>query len=55
MKKDRQDGPLSVHMSQMLQFQDEVMMHVISLKRSDEIHMASFSKKPTEFLTVHMF
>jgi hypothetical protein len=47
-----QDQPLSVHMSQMLQFQDEVMTKARDIfKRSDEIHMASFSKaKPTEFL-----
>jgi transposase InsO family protein len=47
-----QDLPLSVHMSQMLQFQDEVMTKARDIfKKSDEIHMASFSKaKPTEFL-----
>jgi transposase InsO family protein len=46
-----QDTPLSVHMSQMLRFQDEVMTKAGDvLKSTDELHMASFTKvKPTEF------
>jgi transposase InsO family protein len=43
--------PLSIHMSQMLQFQDEVMTKARDIfKKTDDLHMASFSKvKPTEF------
>jgi hypothetical protein len=46
-----QDGPLSVHMSQMLKFQDEVMTKARDIfTKSDDLHMASFQKlKPTEF------
>jgi hypothetical protein len=44
-----QDTPLSVHMSHMLRFQDEVMTKARDvLKSTDELHMASFIKvKPT--------
>jgi transposase InsO family protein len=46
-----QKEPLSTHMSQMLKFQDEVMTKARDIfKKTDELHMASFSKiKPTEF------
>jgi hypothetical protein len=46
-----QDTPLSVHMSQMLRFQDEVMTEARDVSKcTDELHMASFTKvKPTEF------
>ena len=52
LERPIQDQPLSVHMSQMLQFQDEVMAKARDIfKRSDDLHMASFPKlKPTEFL-----
>jgi hypothetical protein len=44
--------PLSVHMSQLLSFQDKIMAIARDiLKQSDDLHMASFSTlKPTEFL-----
>jgi hypothetical protein len=38
-------------MSQMLQFQDEVMMHVIYSKIRRNTHGIFLCKKPTEFLT----
>jgi hypothetical protein len=46
------DKPLSIHMSQLLSFQDKVMTNARDiLKQSDDLHMASFSTlKPTEFL-----
>jgi hypothetical protein len=46
------DEPLSVHMSQLLSFQDKVMATARDiLKKDDDLHMASFSTlKPTEFL-----
>jgi transposase InsO family protein len=46
-----QDQPLSVHMSLMVQFQDEVMTKARDVfKQTDDLHMASFPKmKPAEF------
>ena len=51
IERPSQDQPLSVHMSKMLQFQDEVMSKARDIfKQSDELHMAHFPKqKPTEF------
>jgi hypothetical protein len=47
----KQDTLFSIHMSQMLRFQNELMTKARNvLKRMDELHMASFAKvKPTEF------
>jgi hypothetical protein len=52
LERPTQGQPLSVHMSKMLQFQDEVMAKARDIfKQSDELHMASFPKlKPTEFI-----
>ena len=52
IERPQQDQPLSAHMSQMLQFQDEVMTKARNiLKKTDDLHMATFPKvKPTEFL-----
>jgi transposase InsO family protein len=52
LERPKQDQPLSAHMSQMLQFQDEVMTKARDIfKKTDDLHMASFPKeKPTEFL-----
>jgi hypothetical protein len=46
------DEPLSVHMSQLLSFQDEVMTKARDIfKESDDIHISSFhTLKPTAFL-----
>jgi hypothetical protein len=51
VKRLEQDTPLSVHKSQMLRFQDEVMTKARDvLKSTDKLHMATFTKmKPTEF------
>jgi transposase InsO family protein len=52
LERPTQGEPLSVHMSKMLQFQDEVMKKARDvLKSSDDLHMAHFpTLQPTEFL-----
>jgi transposase InsO family protein len=51
LERPNQTEPLSNHMSQMLQFQDEVMTKARDIfQKTDELHMASFpNMKPTEF------
>ena len=51
LERPSEGQPLSVHMSKLLQFQDDVMTKARDIfKQSDDLHMASFPKiKPTEF------